>query len=47
MKTAQIGIRITEQEKEALAAIAAKKDIPLSQLVREAIREFLKQQEGN
>ena len=45
MKTAQIGIRITEQEKEALTAIAAEKDIPMSQLVREAIREYLKQED--
>ncbi len=44
MKNTTITIRISEQEKEALVAIAAKKDVPVSQLVREAIREYLKQE---
>lgn len=43
MKTATIGLRISEQEKAQLEIVAAKKDIPLSQLIREAIREFLKE----
>ena len=41
MKKTTIGLRISEQEKERLIAIAAKKDIPLSQLVREAVREYM------
>ena len=45
MKTATIGIRIDELEKERLEAIAQSKDIPVSQIVREAIREYIKQED--
>ena len=45
MKTAMIGIRIKEEEKEKLEALAASKDIPLSQLVREAIKQYIKQED--
>ena len=45
MKNAVIGLRINEQEKAILEAIAARKDVPVSQLIREAIRNFIKQEE--
>lgn len=45
MKNTTIGIRISEQEKEKLITIAAKKDIPLSQLVREAVREYMNKED--
>lgn len=44
MKNALIAFRLTEQEKATLEAIAAKKDVPVSQLIRAAIREFIKQE---
>ena len=45
MKTESITIRITETEKEALKQVAAKVDIPMSQLIRQAIKEII-QKEG-
>ena len=41
MKDSQITIRISEAEKEAIKAYADKKDIPVSQIIREAIREYI------
>ena len=41
MKDATITIRISEQEKHYLMEAAARKDIPLSQLIREALREYV------
>lgn len=41
MKNATIGLRISEAEKQKLELIAANKDIPISQLIREAIRYYL------
>ena len=43
MKNAAIAFRLTEQEKATLETIAAKKDIPVSQLIREAIRNYIKE----
>lgn len=45
MKDTQITIRINEAEKEAIKALAAKKDIPASQLIREAIKKYIKQED--
>ena len=44
-KDARITLRISEQEKASIEAIAAKKDISVAQLVREVMRDFVKQQE--
>lgn len=44
MKDARITIRINELEKEKIAAIAAKKDVPIAQIIREAIREYLEKE---
>lgn len=39
MKNEKIYIRISEAEKENLVAVAEKRDVPVSQIVREAVRE--------
>lgn len=41
MKDEKITIRISEEEKEQLKMIAAKRDIPMSQLIREAVRKLI------
>lgn len=41
MKDERITIRITEAEKERIKVIAAKRDIPVAQLIREAIKEYM------
>ena len=45
MKQASITIRITESEKEKIKAAAAGKDIPLSQLIRDAIRKYIEEEQ--
>ena len=44
-KDCKFSIRITEADKAALMAIAAQKDVSLAQVIREAIKVYLKQQE--
>lgn len=41
IKTSQIGIRISDEEKEALRKISEKQDITMSQLIRKMIRNFI------
>ena len=41
MKDEKITIRISEEEKEQLKMIATKRDIPMSQLIREAVRKLI------
>ena len=41
MKDEKITIRISEEEKEQQKMIAAKRDIPMSQLIREAVRKLI------
>jgi predicted DNA-binding protein len=38
-KDSALFVRITEEDKEALNRIAAERDIPAAQIVREAVRE--------
>ena len=45
MKNAAIAFRLTEQEKATLEALAAKKDVPVSQLIREAIRKYIQEED--
>ena len=45
MKSSNITFKLTEREKEAIKAEAAKKDIPMSQLIREAIKVYLEKSE--
>ena len=44
MKDTSITIRLTEQEKERIKAVAAKKDIPVSQIIRELIKEYIEKE---
>lgn len=44
-KKATITFRLSEAEKAALEAIAAKKDISVSQFIREAIRKSIQEEE--
>ena len=41
MKQEVINLRISEAEKATIKEVAAKKDIPMSQMIREAIREYI------
>ena len=43
MKDTRITFRLTEEEKAKLYELAAKRDIPVSQLVRELCREIFKE----
>lgn len=45
MKTANIGLRISEEEKAKLEAIAKEKDVPVSQLIRELVRQYFEREE--
>lgn len=44
MKTETVNLRLTPEEKEKLAAAAATRDISISQLIREAYREYLRKE---
>lgn len=44
MKNVSITFRLSEAEKEKLEVIAKKKDIPVSQLIREAVREVFQKE---
>lgn len=46
LKEATVTFRITEQEKAQLQEIAARKDVAVSKLVRDLIKEYLKE-DGN
>lgn len=41
MKDTSITIRLNEAEKQKIKTIAKSKDVPVSQLLREAIREII------
>ena len=45
MKDTRIGFRVSEEEKELLVQLAQKKDISISQLIREAIAAYIKLKE--
>lgn len=44
MKTEKITLRISEEEKQKIVELAKKKDIPVSQLIRELCREIFNQE---
>lgn len=46
MKLASITIRISEDEKEAVKAFAELRDIPVSQVIREAIKNYIQKEEN-
>lgn len=41
-KMSTITFRLSDEEKDKIEAFAQEKDIPMSQIVREAIREYMK-----
>lgn len=43
MKDTNITFKLSESEKAAIKAEAEKRDIPMSQLIREAIKEYIKE----
>lgn len=43
MKTNSITFRVSDSEKEKLMAMAMKRDIPVSQLIREAAKRLLEE----
>lgn len=45
MKLESITIRIGENEKEQLKEIAAKQDVPMSQLIRQAIKNIIQKEQ--
>ena len=44
MKTEKITLRISEEEKQKITELAKKRDIPVSQLIRELCREIFNQE---
>lgn len=42
MKETSITFRLSEEEKAHIMRIATDKDVPVSQLIREAIRRYIK-----
>ena len=46
MKTETITIRISETEKESLRIMAGTLDIPMSQLIRQAIKDLIRDNEA-
>lgn len=45
MKDANITFKLSEAEKERIKALAAAKDIPMSQLIREVLKDYIYSQE--
>ncbi len=45
MKTSNITFKLTDSEKEAIKALAAQKDVPMSQLIREAIKKYIQEEQ--
>lgn len=45
MKDTNITFKLSEAEKERIKAAAAEKDIPVSQLIREAVKEYFESRE--
>ena len=41
MKDANITFKLSEAEKEKIKAIANSKDIPMSQLIREVLKDYI------
>lgn len=46
MKDTNITFKLSEAEKERIKALAARKDIPMSQLIREALKKYLESEEN-
>ncbi len=46
MKTSTITLRISEAEKNKITELAKKRDIPVSQLIRELCREIFQEEDN-
>lgn len=46
MKDTNITFKLSESEKAAIKALAAKLDVPMSQIIREACKKYIIDQEG-
>jgi predicted transcriptional regulator len=46
MKDTNITFKLSEAEKNAIKALAARKDVPMSQIIREAVKDYI-QKESN
>lgn len=44
MKTEKINIRISAEEKAAIVKLALARDIPVAQIVREALRKLIEEE---
>ncbi len=45
MKDANITFKLSESEKEKIKALAAKKDVPMSQIIRDAIKKYIQEEQ--
>jgi predicted DNA binding CopG/RHH family protein len=45
MKDTNITFKLSEAEKERIKALAARKDIPMSQLIREAVKKYIQEED--
>lgn len=45
MKDTNITFKLSEAEKEAIKQYAAKKDIPMSQVIREAVKIYIQEED--
>ena len=45
MKDTNITFKLSEAEKERIKACAARKDVPMSQIIREAVKKYLESEE--
>lgn len=47
MKTSRITVRLTDEDRARLEQLANRKDIPIAQIVRSAIENYLKENNSN
>lgn len=45
MKDTNITFKLSESEKAAIRALAAKRDVPMSQIIREACKEYVQKED--
>ena len=44
MKDTNITFKLSEEEKNAIKIFATKKDIPMSQVIREAVKKYIQEE---
>lgn len=44
MKDTNITFKLSESEKAAIRALAAKRDVPMSQIIREACKKYVQEE---